>query len=247
MAMGDLAVVVGKYFLGPSYVSNTLEMKGRESLVINLREFDCFTFVENVVVLTRLLKKGRPTFSDYTTALRNIRYRRGILKGYSSRLHYFSDWLRDNKEKGILQNVTRQAGGRQFRKRLTYMTDHKGCYPALNGEKTYREMAAVERRLSRRLMYSVPKDRLVTSEGAVRNGDVIAMTTEIEGLDVVHVGPALWRGKRLHLLHASEGAKKVVISCESLQEYLAARRTMTGIMIARLRPAGRNGGNHTSE
>jgi len=246
IAIGDAAIAVGKYFLGFPYASNTLETKGRETLVINLREFDCFTFVENVVALMCLLKKNRTGFNDYTRVLRYIRYRQGILKGYSSRLHYFSDWLRDNTEKGVLQDITRRAGGIRFRKRLTYMTAHKGCYSALNREKVYREMATIEKRLSRRLMCCAPKDKSAKFEESIKSGDVIAMTTDIEGLDVVHVGLALWLGKKLHLLHASEAQKKVVISCESLNEYLAGRKTMTGIMIARLRPVGRNDGNRTS-
>ena len=53
--IGQLMLAVGKYFLGSPYAGRTLERDGREALVINLREFDCFTFVENCVVLAGLL------------------------------------------------------------------------------------------------------------------------------------------------------------------------------------------------
>ena len=42
---------IGKFFLGTPYVAGTLETKGAEHLVVNLREYDCVTFVENVVAL----------------------------------------------------------------------------------------------------------------------------------------------------------------------------------------------------
>ncbi len=45
---------IGKFFLGTPYVVGTLETKRGEHLVVNLREFDCVTFVENVVALAWL-------------------------------------------------------------------------------------------------------------------------------------------------------------------------------------------------
>lgn len=105
-----LMLTIGKYFLGFPYVSNTLETESGEKLVINLRGFDCFTFVENVVVLATLIKEGIYTFDAYAALLERSRYRNGILDGYSSRLHYFSDWLADNEKKGIIKDVSREMG-----------------------------------------------------------------------------------------------------------------------------------------
>ena len=83
-AVGESMLDVGKYFLGFPYVSHTLEREGRETVVINLREFDCFTFVENVVALAGLISKGKSHFMSYAAQLKKIRYRHGISKGYSS-------------------------------------------------------------------------------------------------------------------------------------------------------------------
>jgi hypothetical protein len=241
--MGQLMLAIGKYFLGFPYASHTLERDGREALVINLREFDCFTFVENCVVLAGLLSKGKSYFRSYAAQLKKIRYRSGILKGYSSRLQYFSDWLYDNEKKGIVTDVTSRCGGEPFRKNFNFMTRHREDYPALGMEKSYRDMVAIERRLSGRLLHRIPKAALGQLKSMVESGDLIALTTGIEGLDVVHVGLAVYLKGRIHLLHASEVEKRVVISDLTLHQYISRRKMMTGIMVGRSIPTYQNDGS----
>src|SRR3990172_7462018 len=96
---GQLMLDIGTFFLKSPYVSGTLETKGAERLILNLREYDCFTFIENVVALARLIKSREKSFEAFRRMLRKIRYRKGRLQGYSSRLHYFSDWIYDNQKK----------------------------------------------------------------------------------------------------------------------------------------------------
>jgi hypothetical protein len=244
--MGELMLAVGKYFLGFPYASHTLEREGRETVVINLRELDCFTFVENVVALAALISKGRSAFRGYAAQLKKIRYRSGILRGYSSRLHYFSDWLYDNEKKGIVIDVTRRAGGEAFRKYFNFMTRQREDYPALSREKFHREMMSIEKRLSRRRLHYIPKAALGKFAHLVENGDLIAVTTDIEGLDVIHVGLAVRLRRGLHLLHASEVEKRVVISDLTLHQYLSRRKMMTGIMIGRPVTAYQNDGSPSS-
>jgi hypothetical protein len=71
-------------------------------------------------------------------------------------------------------------------------------------------------------------------ENKLQDGDVIAITTGIQGLDVVHVGFAKWHNNRIHLLHASLDEKKVVISSKPLAEYLLGNKSQSGIMVARV-------------
>ncbi len=243
LTIAGLMISVGKYFLGVPYAHSTLEMKGEETLVINLREFDCFTFVENVVVMAWMIGKGECAFEDYLASLERIRYRNGILHEYSSRLHYFSDWLSDNEKKGIVKDVSGKVGGKFFRKNIHYMTSHRDAYPMVSSAKVYEEMRAVERNLSEKPFCYIPKEEYMQHDAAIEEGDIIALTTDIEGLDIVHVGIAVRLNREAHLLHASEVEKKVVISDTALNEYLLRRKTMTGIMVGRLTQAGRNGGN----
>ena len=195
-SVNELMIEAGKYFLGTPYASNVLERDGPEELVINLRQMDCFTLVENVLALARLIKSGKSDFGDYADALAAIRYRRGRLEGYSSRLHYFSDWIFDNQRKGIVQNISRRLGGQPYLKKIDFMTRYADRYPALQDRNIYRQMAAVERRMRRRVLYYIPKQSVRNMESRIADGDLIAVTAAEEGLDVTHVGLAVHAKKK---------------------------------------------------
>lgn len=232
--VNELVVKVGRQFLGTSYVSNTLERRGPEDLVINLRQLDCFTFLENAVVLARLIRAGKSTFSDYAESLREARYRQGVMNGYSSRLHYFCDWLYDNERKGIVKNITADIGGIEYPGVIRFMTANAGKYPALADNQSYRQMKAVEQNISRRCSYYIPKKSFRDYQDRIMDGDLIAITTGIKGLDVIHVGIAMRVGKNIHLLHASKITGKVVVSSRTLDSYLAGKRFRTGIVVGRV-------------
>jgi len=230
----QLVLEVGKSFLGTPYVVGTLETKGGERLGINLREFDCVTFVENVIALSRCVKSRQKSFEEFRRLLRKIRYRNGRLQGYASRLHYFSDWIHDNQKKGIVRDVTADIGGRPFRKTINFMTIHPESYPPLKVAVNLRRMESIERTISRRSLYYIPKRFVRTLEDQMQDGDVIAITTNTEGLDVQHVGFAVRVKSRIHLLHASSAEGRVVLSKQTLYRYLMQSRTRSGIMVVRL-------------
>jgi hypothetical protein len=215
-------------------MAGTLEAKKAEHLVVNLREFDCFTFVENVVALVRHAKSPERSFEAFQTVLKKIRYRKGRLQGYCSRLHYFSDWIHDNQKKGILKDVTTKIGGRPLRKTITFMTTNPDLYPPLQDPRNLRRMKSLERTLSRRSLFLISKKALGRLEDRIRDGDLIAITTNTEGLDVQHVGLAAKVKNRIHLLHASSTEAKVVLSGKTLYRYLKQSRTRSGIMVARV-------------
>jgi hypothetical protein len=231
---GDLVLKIGEFFIGTPYLAGTLEAGGTESLVVNLRKFDCVTFVENVVAITWFLKSRERSFESFQRLLQKIRYRRGRLQGYSSRLHYFSEWIHDNQKKGILEDVTRKIGGRPFRKTINFMTTHPDLYLSLREMVNLRRMKSVERTISTRPLFSIPKKALRCFEDRIWDGDLIAIITNREGLDVQHVGLATTVENRIHLLHASSGEGRVVLSKNTLYRYLMQSRSRSGIMVARL-------------
>jgi hypothetical protein len=233
-AAGERILALGRHFLGAPYTAGTLEKDGPEALVINLRQFDCFTFVEHCIALTRLFSSRHVSFARYRETLTFIRYRRGSLDGYASRLHYFSDWLFDNQRKGILKNISPILCGQPFSKKIYFMTGNPDQYPALEDRAVYRQMRTVERRMQRRVRHYIPKTELKKMEGRIADGDLIAVTTRIEGLDVTHAGIAVHVGQRLHLLHASSLAGRVIVSMETLDRYLAGNKACSGIMVARM-------------
>lgn len=231
--ISKLVIEAGRHFLGARYVADTLERRP-EQLVINLRVFDCFTFVENAVVLAGLASTERHGFQAYAESLRMSRYRMGRIDGYPSRLHYFTDWIYENNRRGILKDLTRALGGKSFQKKIRFMTSNRNRYPGLQEENAYSRMEEVEKRISRRIRYEIPAEMLSMVEDRIMEGDIISILTDREGLDCLHVGLAVRKGSRLHLLHASGKAGAVVMSPQTLNTYLADNSSRTGILIARM-------------
>ncbi|MEL6733706.1 MAG: N-acetylmuramoyl-L-alanine amidase-like domain-containing protein [Bacteroidota bacterium] len=232
---GEVAVTIGKRFLGTPYVGKTLEVGENESLVINLHGLDCTTFLENVVVLTRLQQEQDLSVTAFQQALTELRYRSGTLEGYPSRLHYFSEWLIDNEKKGWIKNITLDIGGVPYKKKIDFMSTHRSSYARLEGnDANWQDIREVEVRLNQQSFFYIPKDYIRNLEDNIATGDLIAIATSIQGLDVVHTGFAYRKNGRVHLLHASTGSKQVEISTKPLYEYMAGIRHQSGIMVARL-------------
>ncbi|MEI6610793.1 MAG: N-acetylmuramoyl-L-alanine amidase-like domain-containing protein, partial [Deltaproteobacteria bacterium] len=213
---GNLIVEIGSFFLGAAYREATLEAQGKEKLIAILSGFDCTTFVETVLALAGCAIRGKITSAGFRKALKLIRYRQGIITGYSSRLHYFTDWLRDCEKKKILKDISRQLDARAQRKKINYMTTHRASYPALQNDREFQKMLLVEKNLSRKVFSVIGKDKVMRQKAQIQNGDIIGFPTNQEGLDVAHVGFAIWQGKNLHLLHASSKESGVVISKKTL-------------------------------
>ena len=74
-----------EFFLGNPYVAGTLDKNTKEKLVVNLREFDCVTYIETVIALADAAKTNELTFDDFSERLLKIRYRNAELNGYDSR------------------------------------------------------------------------------------------------------------------------------------------------------------------
>jgi hypothetical protein len=231
---GHLLVEVGKYFMEATYAGRTLEQEGPEELIINLRVYDCFTYVENCLALALFIPSRRQSWNDFTALLTKIRYRNGILNGYASRLHYFSDWLHDNVQKGYLRDVTNDLKGISCNKEINFMTKNPGLYPPLSDPAIVQEIEDVEKQMANHACHYVPVSEFDQREHRIKDGDIIGITSAEEGLDVMHAGLAIYQGEDLHLLHASQQEGRVVITEGTLGQYLRESDTRTGIMVGRL-------------
>lgn len=231
---GKTLVAVGKTFLGTPYVAKTLEIGETESLVINLQGLDCTTYIENVLAFSLLLKDGRSDFETFTDKLETIRYKNGKLDGYTSRLHYFSEWIADNEAKGLLTNITPKIGGSIVTKKIDFMSTHRELYPFLkDDDDNFKKIQASENYLNGQEICILPQEQIKASEHLIQSGDIIALTTSIKGLDITHTGIAIReKDGRIHLLHAST-IGEVVVSKLPLVDYLKKIKNNTGVMVAR--------------
>ncbi|RAJ14281.1 N-acetylmuramoyl-L-alanine amidase-like domain-containing protein [Arenibacter echinorum] len=232
--IGTNMVAIGKTFIGIPYVAKTLEIGETESLVINLQGLDCTTFVENVLAFGLMVKNHKIDFDSYIHYLETIRYKDGELNGYASRLHYFSEWIANNEQKGLLKDMTSEIGGLESSKDINFMSSHRDLYPFLKDTDNYNKIKSSEEFLKRQSICILPQDQIEGQEHQIQSGDIIALTTSIKGLDITHTGIATREADgRIHLLHASTGSMEVEVSKLPLADYLKGIKSNTGIMVAR--------------
>lgn len=231
--IGEVIAEAGISFLGTPYVGGTLDRDMDESLVIDFTELDCVTFVENSLTYGRCLKKGISSFDDFKKELTTIRYRNGSLDGYPSRLHYFTDWIYDNEQKGIVKNITADIGGVSYDKTINFMSSHVGSYKQLSVKSNLERIKQVENDINSRYMYYIPKKSIHTVYDSLQYGDIIATTTKIDGLDVTHTGYVYKEKGSTYFMHASSIKKEVIVSQDELEEYINEDPKKTGIMVAR--------------
>lgn len=227
-------------FIDRPYVAHTLEKDGAERLVVNTRQLDCTTLVETVTALTLCAKAGEYTFAAFCKRLQAMRYHNGVIDRYPSRIHYFTDWIVSNSKAGIVSEI--QKPNPPFTAVQTvnvgYMSQHPDSYKALKGHPEYvPEIKAMENRITGMKFRFIPKSKVLNTKAmreAVKDGDIIAITCKKAGLDIAHLGFAVWRKDGLHLLNASQLHKKVVEEPMTLGQYLSQHASHTGIRIIRI-------------
>ena len=226
-----------KKMLGVPYVAGTLDGNEEEQLVVRIDALDCTTFVETVLAFCIADKRGERDFEGFRKALTDVRYRDGILDGYTSRLHYFSDWIRNNEKMGFVKECTSETACSQPKELwLDFMTTHVDSYlPMKKNPELVKEMAAHEKNWQGMVVSYIPKEKLNLSsdELKIKDGDVLAMVTNIKGLDIVHVGFAFWKEGKLHLLHASSSAKKVIEDPQTQYESSGKTKAHIGLRAIR--------------
>ena len=254
---GDLVARIGGRFDGTPYEPHTLELPGPERLVINLEALDCVTFVESVLVLARLAWSAPHGPTDppgagsaasrhtallddpdrfqaaYREELTRIRYRGGVLDGYPSRLHYFSEWIADNEASGLVEAISRELGGVADPSPIDFMSTHPDAYRQLGDPAVVAEIARMEARLGETARHYIPEGEIAAAAQGIRDGDIIAATSTVAGLDIAHTGIAVWRDGVLRLLHAPLVGSHVQFSEESLAERIGRIGGQDGIMVAR--------------
>lgn len=232
----------GKKFLGVPYVAHTLENGSKEHLIVNLHELDCTTFVETVLALAVCDKQDKRTFKDYCDNLTLIRYRQGKMTDYTSRLHYFTWWVKDNIQMGIIKEILSDGKGSPFTGLQTisinYMTSHPDSYKQLKNHKEFVPVIRKYENNSKGEQYKyIPKANIgwgpSTGLGVVESGDIVAMLTSKSGLDTTHIGIAVWQNGKLHLLNASSIYKKVVIDSRTFYDYMQRQTSQIGIRVFR--------------
>lgn len=236
---GGRVAAAGEALVGKPYISHPLTLAGaseEEPLVARLDGFDCVTLVETALAISRLRTRapGQRTWDGFQCELESLRYRDGKRKGYVSRLHYFSEWLRDNDRRGNVQELTAALGGVADSRPLRFMSNHRKAYKALAEHAVFAAFQRDEAALGRWTRHVIPKARITGVLPLIQPGDVLAFATDIDGLDVSHVGLAVRQPSgAIHVLHAPEPGEPVQISKRPLPAYTERFSHHVGLMVAR--------------
>jgi hypothetical protein len=230
---------VGLALLGTSYKNYTLELDTRiETPCVNMAGMDCWTFFEIALGTARALKVSeKPSTGDLLRMIELDRYRGGKCNGkFTSRLHHLEDWLQDNQRRGLVKDVTPSLpGAKKLYRTMDYMGGPASKYfPQLRADPAMIPfMATVEKGLSERGIWYVPKSAVPAAEKSLRNGDVICIVTTWHGDYTSHVGLAYRDSKGvLRFMHASKNAREVILDSR-LSDYLNRYSMHAGIMVAR--------------
>ena len=243
MSLGRRAIRVGELAVGTPYEAFTLEAYLRaggnpsrtEPLTVSLTRFDCVTLVESCLAVARVAAQTRtPSWNRFAREVERMRYRGGKRGGYTSRLHYFSEWISDGEKRGLVRDIGASLGGGPDTRPLRFMTEHRSSYPALANDAVFRAIGEMERSLDKNPRHVVATARIPEVVDRIETGDVVAFATSIPGLDVSHAAFA-YRDSAgvLRVLHAPLSGGVVEVTRSTLPEYVSAIRRATGILVAR--------------
>jgi hypothetical protein len=242
LPIGERTAAVGQALVGTRYKHFTLEIDNRiESPSVNFQGMDCWTFFEIALGFARMLNDPESNWTPERLLhyIEMDRYRGGECTGdYLSRLHYLEDWLYDNNRRGLVEDLTRDLGGRNVPHSAREMSAGWRHYRYLAANRSLLgPLARMEANVSSRPLYEIPKDRVAGIESKLRSGDIIGIISRDRGgrRSTAHVGLALRTSDGvLHFLHASSPSNygRVVVDSQ-LSKYLYRYRSDSGILVAR--------------
>ena len=117
-----------------------------------------------------------------------------------------------------------------YASRLHYFTDW--IYD--NSDELMSEMYDVEGNINSREFYYIPEENISSVYDKLETGDIIGITSSLDGLDIAHTGFVYKEGGNTYLMHASLKNKKVEIYATDIQDYISGNSKQTGIVVARV-------------
>jgi hypothetical protein len=182
---------------------------------------DCMTYVEHVLAMASC---SRPAYeNEFLCRLIDIMFDAGgkpLMNHH--RNHFTSHWGDVNERKGYLANIARHHP----------LAVSRGLFlNRVGSNRTYyiedRFMTATRPQL----MWYFTTQTVVEGKAPLRSGDIVAMVTDKEGLDVTHMGFYIEHSGQKLLRHASSKLNRVTE--QDLVGYLQAARQVKGLMVFR--------------
>lgn len=206
---------ISSFFLDVPYKEATLigDFLMPEEFVINLREVDCFTFIEYVEAM-----RLSGSFQEFEQNLKTVRYRSGRVS-FTSRKHFFTDW--SEYSRNLVCDATKLIGGQKTLQELKHLNIKEDGTAYVHG------VEALEREIAYLPSHAI--DNSVIDK--LETGDYIGVCSAAPGLDVSHVGIFIRsEGKGYLMRHASSEKKQRKVTDQAFESYIAAK---PGIIVLR--------------
>lgn len=211
-----------------------LAVAGRDGTVQGVASSRHGTVKEGTVrdgTVTDRALRAAPSYELFRRNVQAMRYRRGIVDGYASRIHYTSEWILQAERMGVMEEFSGELGV-EYGQAFGFMSAHPDSYAQMRDKAAREAIAAVEKELETHAPFHfVPQERLRDASVAaqIHDGDIIFLMSRAKGLDIAHVAIARRVDGELHFIHASSKAGKVILEPRTLADYAA-----NGIRVARL-------------
>ena len=211
-------------FLGSPYLAGSLDGAGPEQLRLDLTRFDCMLFIEQLLALSL-----SDSFDHFVEHTRNLRYRDGRVS-YCTRQHYFHDWARSAQSQNLLETTSGWPGEITRSLPLNFMSEQRQLYRPMQSEELF---DCIRRSEERRqvVQHYVPLHAIESVLPRIQSGDLFAIATRIEGLDVSHTGVLVREGSSVDAIHAAPG--RGVMRSRSFGRYLRSIPDAIGAVIVR--------------
>lgn len=232
-SIGEIVQAIADNFQGLPYAEGLLDKSGEEKLIVTLNKFDCVLFVETVLAIARGVAVQDYDYQNFVNRIEEQRYLNGKINGYCSRLHYFSEWINDNQKRQTVENITAKLGGVPMNKTLNFMSQHRSSYPQMvKDEATYQCIVSQEADLAKTTVNYIPTNQIKSLYSQLKPGDIVAVATDVKGLDVTHTG-LVYRNAdgNMGLIHASPAGEVTV--AYDLHKYISRVKSAIGIVVAR--------------
>jgi hypothetical protein len=212
---GDVIVALSGHFKGSPYAENTLlgGPNDPEEFVLNLSEFDCFTFLDVVESLRR-----SSSYGDFAGNLKAVRYFDDTVS-YQKRRHFFSDWVVEDE---LIEDVTAIVA------KGTTVSVNKNLNQKDDGSLWLAGVDVVSRQIDYIPTLSIDEEIL----SVLRPGDYIGIYSPLGGLDVSHTGIIFKDKGRTLIRHASSRSETGKVIDEDLLQYLQGK---PGLIVYRVK------------
>jgi len=215
-------IMIGQYFKGVPYLSNRLSKSNPEKIYYSFSDFDCVTYVENVLAL--YYSEG--VNAKFIENLINIRYTDTV--SYENRNHYLTKGLQKMVALNLLSPINNQFNSKSIQKNVIYLSKHLS-----SNNINMARIINIEKSISQNNIYYFDSTKDLEINDLIKNGDVIAFVSSRNDLDFQHVGFVSIKNNKKYILHASQEKKVVCISDVTIDQYILKNKKIIGFQIYR--------------